>query len=177
MIKFAKSKSYYLVLCALVIITLLLQFFNVTTVVGTSMYPTLENNRKIIVSKYYKNINRGDIVIASSLKDKKYQIVKRIIGLPGDKIQIENKKVYINDELLKENYIQWNFTTKGDLNLNIPIIVPQNHYFVLGDNRDVSYDSRLGGAVPKENIIGKVLFVKNTYQYANNMFNTNKNIL
>jgi signal peptidase I len=128
-----------------------------------SMVPTLEVNDRLIVEKisyYFHSPERGDIVVFwptdrlrrenPSLKD---AFIKRVIGLPGDKVEVRTGTVYINDQPLKENYTaappeyQWG-----------PETVPADSYFVMGDNRNNSYDSHFWGYVPSKNIIGHAVF-------------------
>ena len=125
-----------------------------------SMVPTLQKYDKLIVDKvsyHFDEPQRGDIIIFSptetikkdnpNLKD---AFLKRIIGLPGEKVEVKEGKVFINDRPLQENYIeappQYQYG---------PFTVPPNSYFVLGDNRNNSYDSHFWGFVPRENIIGR----------------------
>jgi signal peptidase I len=109
------------------------------------MEPTYSVNDQIIINKLAylsKNPARGDIVLLDSpVADK--GLIKRIIGLPGEELFIENKRVYINGYLLEEDYAQ--YTRADDLLVGDNIdafTIPQNQYFVMGDNRDVSRDSR-----------------------------------
>ncbi len=126
------------------------------------MYPTFHDNNVVVVAKHYKKIEHGNVVIARSFKNPNTQIIKRVIGIPGDKIQIKNMTVYINDKALEEPYAKWTYEHDYDIKLNTPIILQPNQYFLMGDNRDVSYDSRIGGPANIRNIYGKVLFrIKN----------------
>lgn len=127
-------------------------------VASGSMLPTLEVNDRVMadkVSYHFENPQRGDIVLFSPTKKLQQQnyhdtFIKRAIGLPGEKVEIKAGRVYINDQLLRENYIG---DTKGeDWG---PVIVPPNSYLVLGDNRKDSYDGRYWGFVPRDRIIGK----------------------
>ncbi|WP_322797093.1 signal peptidase I, partial [Tepidiforma sp.] len=146
---------------------------------GNSMYPTLENGQFLIVNKLvYSEVNleklsqflpfidagddptryvfhgpqRGDIVVLRDPRDPSTDLIKRIIGLPGETIEIVNGRVYINDRLLEEPYITapWNDSLPK-------ILIPPDEYFVMGDNRNNSLDSRSAqvGLVSKDLIIGK----------------------
>jgi signal peptidase I len=127
-----------------------------------SMVPTLEINDRLIVEKisyYFQNPQRGDIVVFwpteklkqenPSLKD---AFIKRVIGLPGEEVEVKDGLVFINGEALDENYIaaapdyQWG-----------PERISDDSYLVLGDNRNNSYDSHFWGYVPRENIIGRAV--------------------
>ncbi|QQZ08747.1 signal peptidase I [Heyndrickxia vini] len=134
------------------------------TVKGVSMEPTLHDQEKIFVNKFTMNdrYHRGDIII---IKGKEKNYVKRIIGLPGEKIYMENDKLFIDGVLSKEPYLSQNLKLAmedgskltGDFG---PITVPQNKYFVMGDNRLKSEDSRNGlGFIRKQSIVGKSEFV------------------
>jgi signal peptidase I len=145
-----------------------------------SMEPTLHGTPnqweadKIIVDKLSYNFSvpqRGDVVVFSpteELQKEQFQdaFIKRIIGLPGDKVQLKDGKVYINDRQLKEEkYLGGVQNTSVDVCTSAPVqpflsktqTIPPNSYLVLGDNRGSSYDSRCWGVVPRENIIGKAV--------------------
>ncbi len=155
--EFAKDTAKIAIL--IIIILLLIQYvFSITKVVGSSMYPNLKDEEILILNKLkyrISEVKRGDII---SLKyaDTKY-LIKRVIGLPGDTIKIKNNKVYINEEILNEGYISselvYDDFSLESLNYSK---IPENMYFVLGDNRENSLDSREIGLVPKEDIIGKI---------------------
>lgn len=140
------------------VITLIVQ---PTIVSGKSMDPTLENKDYLFVNKLaYKaeGPKRGDIIVFKTdlidkKSNKKKDLVKRVIALPGEKIVIKNSKVYINNKYLDESYIN-DVYTEGDIN----IVVPENHIFVMGDNRTDSSDSRDQdiGTISLDDIIGKV---------------------
>lgn len=130
---------------------------------GQSMYPTFEHGEYILTNKIeYKFVNpgRGDVVIFKSPKNPDIDYIKRIIGLPGDRIRISDNSFYVNDQKLDESaYLRSDVTIFGGSFLaeNDEITVPDNYYFVAGDNRPHSSDSREFGPVPKESFIGKAL--------------------
>jgi len=131
---------------------------------GTSMLPRLHDGERIFVNKlvYYDDyrwapkIDRGDIVVFWYPNDPSKSYIKRVIGLPGDKVEIRNGIVRVNDQDLQETYLD------PRLNASHPskpaVYVSANYYFVMGDNRDNSSDSRIWGFVPKKYIYGKALF-------------------
>jgi signal peptidase I len=131
---------------------------------GASMEPTLHNQEKIIVNKinFTNSFTRGDIVI---IKGPTENYVKRVIGTPGDKIEMRHDQLFINGKPCKEPYLAANLKAAreqgslltGDFG---PIVVPANHYFVMGDNRLRSMDSRNGlGFIKQTAIVGKGEFV------------------
>jgi len=125
-----------------------------------SMLPTLQINDRLIIDKIsynFRNPERGDIIVFSptdALKAQNFKdaFIKRLLGLPGDKVEVKEGRVYVNDQLLKENYIE----EKPNYNFG-PVTVPPNQYLVLGDNRNNSYDSHYWGFVPRDHIIGKAV--------------------
>lgn len=126
---------------------------------GASMEPTLHDQEKVIVNKLnIMGFDRGEIVI---IKGKEKNYVKRIIGLPGDKIVIKNDRLYINGVFYSEPYLSENRKLARQMGSRLtgdfgPITVPKNKYFVMGDNRLRSTDSRNGlGFIDKDGIIGK----------------------
>lgn len=130
---------------------------------GSSMDTTFANGEMIMTNKLAYKFGEpmhGDVVVFESLENKDIDYIKRIIGLPGDRIKIENNIVYRNDMPLDENYIQQptDLIQGGYLRESEEVVVPPNHIFVMGDNRPHSSDSRFFGPVPINNIIGKVFF-------------------
>lgn len=172
-------------LIALLIKTFLLSLVKVD---GLSMYPNLQNNERVIMLKHAK-IKRDTVVVfnAKGVDDRagvtdgtKY--VKRVIGLPGDKIEYKNDgKLYVNGKLRSQGYITTEQQKEGTLSISNAedkvvtlgtgrsFTVPKDEYFVLGDNREVSNDSRSYGFVPRSKILGvvKVPFWNNAHEYIN----------
>lgn len=161
---------------ALFIRTFLVQAYKIPS---GSMIPTLLIGDYLLVSKisygirnplkddflYQWNLpKRQEIVVFTYPVDPKLDFIKRVIGLPGDTVEIRNKKVFVNGEPLEEPYVQ--FTDKDIYPIEIsprdnfgPVTVPPGHLFVLGDNRDQSYDSRFWGFVPIHSLKGKAFII------------------
>lgn len=150
---------------ALMIAALVLVFVvQPVKVEGTSMLPRLHDGERIFVNKliYYDEyrwapkIDRGDIVVFWYPEDPSKSYIKRVIGLPGDTVEVHDGIVRVNGKDLEERYLD------SRLNLShrsqAAVIVKANYYFVMGDNRDNSSDSRVWGLVPKKYIYGKALF-------------------
>ena len=198
---------FYAIVIAILIRTFLFEPFKIPS---GSMYPTLYVGDYLFVSKYTYGYskhslpfsiplfegriwadepNRGDVVVFKFPQDNKTDYIKRVIGLPGDKIKLENGRLYVNDQLVErdeiedfvirdskgnaERYHQYVETLPEDVKHkilevsdsenedNVPeLVVPQGYYFVMGDNRDRSDDSRVNvGFVPFENLVGKARFL------------------
>ena len=147
-----------LLICVLVFVFVL----RIMDVHGTSMFPTLNNGDKVLVSDLFYEPSRGDIVVfkKDSYDDNK-ALVKRVVAVAGDVVNIDFEKgvVYVNGEALEEDYIDVLTTTKIDF--IGPQTVPDSCLFVMGDNRNASTDSRDKriGMVDKRLVIGKVLLV------------------
>ena len=123
---------------------------------GFSMRPTLEDQSYILVNKMSfrsKLPERGDIIVFRFPIDPAQDFIKRVIGLPGDTVDIRNGQVRVNDQVLDEPYISAAPQYTGTWQ------VPENNFFVLGDNRNNSSDSHVWGTVPKDNVIGKAITV------------------
>lgn len=147
-----KEISSYIII---IIVVILIRNFIITpvTVDGSSMDPTLKNSEIVLLEKFdKKNLKRFDIVVFTHNNKK---LVKRIIGLPGEKIEYKDNKLYINDELIKEDF-NHSYTEDFALNKVGYSVIPDNMYFAVGDNRKVSLDSRFIGPIKKEYVQGKV---------------------
>jgi signal peptidase I len=151
----------------IIVVFILFGVFFVQPVVveGTSMLPQLHDGERLLVNKlvYYKiqsiswgHIERGDIVVFWFPNDPDKSYVKRVIGLPGEMVEIRNGKVFVDGKELNEDYLD------KDYNQSLPSTPPkkveEHHYFVMGDNRDNSSDSRYWGLVPEKYVYGKAFF-------------------
>lgn len=135
------------------------------TISGPSMQPTFENNDRVIAVRHTK-LSRGDIVILKAPDEPGALYIKRIIGVPGDSIKSKNDVMYINGKPIKESYLTQykKKLSKGQLytnNFSLEQLyhvkkVPKDCYFVMGDHRNVSKDSRMIGFINKKDIIGEV---------------------
>ena len=143
------------ILIAIIIALLIRQFVFAHTVIPTgSMIPTIQINDHINVSRlsyYFSDPKRGDIIVFHEDVD----LIKRVIGLPGEEIDLRDGKVYINGEPLEEDYLNEVMNTEITGYLDFPFVVPEDSYFVLGDNRNWSKDSRFFGPVHKDKIFAK----------------------
>lgn len=151
-------KEYIIVVVLGISLNLLFNcFFGISKINGLSMYPTLNDKEYIFYQKFNKDYDYNDIVIFKSnlnKNNKKMLLIKRIIAKTGDKITIKDGEVFVNDIKLDEPYLSDDVETYGQLEY----IVPKDSYFVLGDNRSDSVDSRdpIIGCVLAKNIEGKL---------------------
>ncbi|MDO8573301.1 MAG: signal peptidase I [Candidatus Daviesbacteria bacterium] len=132
-------------------------------VAGNSMVPTMHNGDYLITEKIsyrFREPNRSEIIVLENPRDESQDFIKRIIAVPGDTVQISNNSVYVNGQILNEQYLPsgtptppGTFVREGDI-----IKVGKNQYFAFGDNREHSSDSREWGPVTKEEIVGRALF-------------------
>ncbi len=188
-------------------VTIILLLFGTTTLVQAFVIPTGSMEDTLLVgdhllvdklayapggaiSKYvlpYSDVHRGDIIVFRYPIDIKQTFVKRVMGVPGDRIHLQNKQVYLNGHALVEPYVVHKLDYIDSYRDNFPsdpntpifppaqqmlehdvqggdVVVPPGHYFAMGDNRDQSLDSRYWGFVPRENIIGKPLIIYWSYE-------------
>lgn len=181
--KIRKSKVYeyaevvvVAVVLALIIRTFVVQAYKIPS---GSMIPTLQIGDHLFVSKFFygtkvpltkkmiwkfKEPKRKDIIVFKCPKDPDKDFIKRVIGIPGDKIVIKQKTVYVNDKPIKEPYVIKSIPSSINVdsirdNWEEPLVVPKDNYFVMGDNRDSSYDSRFWGFLYRDAIKGKALCI------------------
>ena len=188
-------------------VTIILLLFGTTTLVQAFVIPTGSMEDTLLVgdhllvdklayapdgpiTKYvlpYSEVHRGDIIVFRYPIDIKQTFVKRVMGVPGDRIHLQNKQVWLNGHLLNEPYVVHKLDYIDSYRDNFPsdpntpifppaqdmlehdvkggdVVVPPGRYFAMGDNRDQSLDSRYWGFVPRENIIGKPLIIYWSYE-------------
>lgn len=156
MSKIVKEIIPYIII--IIVVVLIRTFlFTPVVVVGDSMVPTLENKQILLLDKItyrFKEIKRFDIVVIDTGKS---EIIKRIIGLPGETVEYKDNLLYINGEVIESIY---NFDTQDFTMESITEseLIPEDKYLVLGDNRLVSSDSRIIGLIDKKDILGKTSF-------------------
>jgi signal peptidase I len=150
-----------LLLSVVIAIIVILFLYQPVKVEGTSMMPALTDQERIFINKFvYKfhmgDIERGDMVVFWYPNDPTKSYIKRVIGLPGERIEIDHGAVIINGKLLAETYVPEEYRDTVSL---LGETVPEGQYFVLGDHRSSSNDSRSWGMVPRHDIYGKAVFV------------------
>lgn len=164
------------ILLALFIRTFVIQAFKIPS---GSMLPTLLIGDHLLVNKFIygirvpftgkvlvplKDPKSGDIIVFKFPKDRSIDYIKRVVGVPGDKIEIKNKKLYKNDKLADDPYAHFTSTAVFPKEVSPkdnfgPITVPEGKYFVMGDNRDNSSDSRFWGFVEDSDVLGKAMII------------------
>lgn len=145
------------VIIGFIVTCIVLTFVRISVVNGHSMDTTLADSQRLVVSRMsylMSSPKRGDIVIASSDKLEVDYIIKRVIGVPGDTIELKNNEFYINGKKLQEDYIKEPMKNNDDEKW----VLGKNEYFLCGDNRNNSLDSRVIGSITKKQIFGKVVF-------------------
>ncbi len=147
-----------ILICTFVLILFSSQSLQLISVRGKDMEPTLHEGDRIVVTTRIEQLRRGDIVIFRYPGDSSKNFIKRVVGLPGELIEITEGKVLINGQALQEEYLD------SQLNRSpyegIPTRVAEGEYFVMGDNRDNSNDSRFWGPLSRELIQSRVVFHK-----------------
>ena len=141
-------------LAAIIIIFL----YQPVKVEGTSMAPLLADQERIFINKFvyrFEPIERGDVVVFWYPYDRSKSFIKRVVGLPGEMVEIRQGRVYVDGKRLEEPYVPQQFADSSNYG---PVQVPPGEYFVMGDHRASSNDSRVFGSVPNRLIYGKAVF-------------------
>lgn len=153
----ARDLAVSVVLAVLVILFV----YQPVKVEGTSMMPSLVDQERIFINKFvYRfgigDIERGDMVVFWFPQDPSKSYIKRVIGLPGDTVEVTDGDVVVNGQVLQEDYVPEEYRDRSTMS---PYRVGEDEYFVLGDHRSSSNDSRAWGGVPRTHIYGKAVFV------------------
>jgi signal peptidase I len=151
--------TFEIVFLALVLYFVIQYAVQTVHVLGSSMVPTLQNNDLLVASKISYKLHqpqRGDIIIFKPPNDDVRDFIKRVIAVPGDRLRIDHGVVYINGEVLHEPYLPEPWTVNNTWPPDgRDVIIPPDHYFVMGDNRNHSSDSRSFGYIDASSILGK----------------------
>jgi signal peptidase I len=126
---------------------------------GTSMLPRLEDHDRLFINKFVyqiESIQRGDVVVFHYPRDPEKSYIKRVIAVSGDRLRIDRGRVWLNGEPLREDYVPDTFR---DTRSMAEMLVPEDTYFMMGDHRSISSDSREFGPVDRSLIYGKAVFV------------------
>jgi signal peptidase I len=160
----SRFRKKYLIWLLLGVIALPLVYFalNLSVVVfgvqpvrmeGQSMRPNINDGDKLFMLKHIGELRRGDIVLFLFPEDQTKSYIKRIVGLPGETVEFEEGKVFINGRQIEEPYLDPKFASQDSM--PSPVTIAADNYFMLGDNRKHSSDSRFWGTVPRKLIYGK----------------------
>ena len=174
-------REYFEAICIAILLALFIRTFVVQAfkIPSGSMLPTLLIGDHLLVNKFIYGIRvpftgdllvplnkpkQGDVVVFRFPKDRSVDYIKRVIGTPGDTVEVRNKKVYINDEPLDDPHAHLSSPTILNASSSPrdnfgPVLVPEDRIFVMGDNRDNSYDSRFWGFVDQKDILGKAFIL------------------
>jgi len=149
-----------LALSVLIALVVILFLYQPVKVEGTSMMPALEDQERVFINKFLYRLHlgaveRGDTVVFWFPGDPSKSYIKRVVGLPGDKVEVKEGRVVVNGRELEEPYVPLEYRDR----MSVPeVTVPAESYYVLGDHRSSSNDSRSWGPVPRAAIYGKAVF-------------------
>ena len=148
-----------LVVSAAASVLIIIFLYQPVRVEGTSMLPRLEDHDRLFINKFvyrFSAIERGDVVVFHYPRDPEKSYIKRVVGLPGDKLRIDHGQVMLNGRRLREPYVPEAYEDSRSV---ADMIVPDDCYYVMGDHRSISSDSREFGPVERSLIYGKAVFV------------------
>ena len=157
LLHWARDLVFSVILAVIVILFL----YQPVKVEGTSMMPTLDDQERIFINKFvyrlhFGQIDRGDTVVFWFPGDPTKSYIKRVIAVPGDRVEVDRGMVIVNGQSLVESYVPDEYRDQSSMASRT---VPQDEYFVLGDHRSSSNDSRAWGMVPRRYIYGKAVFI------------------
>jgi signal peptidase I len=160
----ALSWARDLAFSVLIAVVLIVFIYQPVKVEGTSMTPTLTDQERIFINKFtYRfglaSVARGDTVVFWYPQDQTKSYIKRVIGVPGDRVRVDGGQVFVNGQVLEEAYVPPMNRDSASWKDGEEQVVPKDKYFVLGDHRNSSSDSRTWGYVPRDNIYGRAVFV------------------
>ncbi len=148
-----------LVISAAASILIITFLYQPVRVEGTSMLPRLEDRDRLFINKFVYHVSaieRGDVVVFHYPRDPSKSYIKRVVALPGDHIAIDHGQVYLNGKPLRENYVPLMYRDERSM---ADLVVPADTYFMMGDHRSISSDSREFGPVDRSLVYGKAVFV------------------
>jgi signal peptidase I len=148
-----------IVISAVVSILIIMFLYQPVRVEGTSMLPRLEDHDRLFINKFVYRISaihRGDVVVFHYPRDPEKSYIKRVIALPGDRLSIDRGQVWVNGNKMNEGYVPNEYRDARSL---AETVIPEDSYFVMGDHRSISSDSREFGPVDRDLIYGKAVFV------------------
>lgn len=155
LLHWTRDLLFSIVLAVIVILFL----YQPVKVEGTSMMPTLDDQERIFINKFvyhFENIDRGDTIVFWFPGDPTKSYIKRVIGVPGDTVEVDSGTVVVNGHALEEDYVPQEYRDDNSMRAEK---IPAGEYFVLGDHRSSSNDSRAWGLVPRRYIYGKAVFI------------------
>ena len=157
LVHWLRDLLFSVVLAVIVILFL----YQPVKVEGTSMMPTLDDQERIFINKFvyrfhFEKVDRGDTVVFWFPGDPSKSYIKRVIGMPGDRVEVHDGDVIVNGRTLVEDYVPPEYRDQSEMR---PTTVGPDEYFVLGDHRSSSNDSRTWGMVPRRYIYGKAVFI------------------
>lgn len=151
------DKRFFVILCAVAVFCAACSVNPATLkpvrVEGTAMIPAFNDGDKVLIDETVGELKRGDFVMHLYPKDQSKGYIKRIVGLPGEVIELRAGKVYVNGQILDEPYLDATYNNQKQT--FAPVVIAENNYYVLGDNRDNSSDSRYWGTISRDLIKGR----------------------
>ncbi len=148
-----------LIVAAVASILIITFLYQPVRVEGTSMLPRLEDSDRLFINKFvyrFEAIERGDVVVFHYPRDPEKSYIKRVIALPGDTLRIDHGRVYVNGKMLHEPYVPLEYRDDQSM---AEMVIPADTYFMMGDHRSISQDSRVFGPVDRSLIYGKAVFI------------------